>query len=160
MKTWKMPPKEKVYEAFSVIADSRYEILENGKATVLSSNRDKRYNIEWIEISTIHIKITSNDNASYWRGYAGYPIVAMLLVLDKVQFNESIAQLFKNINWNVLNKESDNNYTKAVDKILSSWDESKVECIRKEVDLIYERMSELTLERIDKGEEPPKSNLI
>ena len=58
----KMPPIEKIYEAYSAIADNRVVLKENS-ASVYSSDRSKEYKVTWKEGLYI-----SNDNASYWQG--------------------------------------------------------------------------------------------
>lgn len=42
MADWKMPPKAKVYEALSALADKRVHITGPGQAEVLSSTGDKK----------------------------------------------------------------------------------------------------------------------
>ena len=90
MSTWKMPPKAKIYEALSAVADKRVFITGRSTAQVHSSSRDKTYDVEWSE--NMH-EITSNDNASYWQGYTGYPIIAVLMETGKLSFEPRIAQL-------------------------------------------------------------------
>ena len=75
MSTWKSPPKAKVYEALSAVADGRVTLMGGEKAEVVSSDGTKTYHVEWSPDSN---QITSNDNASYWQGYLGYPIIAVL----------------------------------------------------------------------------------
>jgi hypothetical protein len=74
MSTWKSPPKAKVYEALSAVADGRVTLMGGEKAEVVSSDGTKTYHVEWSPDSN---QITSNDNASYWQGYMGYPIIAV-----------------------------------------------------------------------------------
>ena len=47
MSTWKMPPKAKVYEALSTVADQRVTIIGPSTAQVQSSSHDKTYDVEW-----------------------------------------------------------------------------------------------------------------
>ncbi|RPJ74363.1 MAG: hypothetical protein EHM20_10725, partial [Alphaproteobacteria bacterium] len=63
MPQWKLPPREKIYEAFSVLADERFEIKKDGKASVTSSAGDKHYSLSW-SVNGKSISITSDDNAS------------------------------------------------------------------------------------------------
>ena len=46
MSTWKMPPKAKVYEALSTVADQRVTIIGPSTAQVQSSSHDKTYDVE------------------------------------------------------------------------------------------------------------------
>ncbi|MGI6218094.1 MAG: hypothetical protein ACOYIK_10855, partial [Coriobacteriales bacterium] len=76
----KMPPIEKVYEAWTALADGRVtleggatEAGTSGKATVESSNGSKTYTVVWDAD-----RYASTDNATYWQGYPGYPVIAVL----------------------------------------------------------------------------------
>src|SRR5271156_4892647 len=80
MKKWKMPPPIKVYEALGAIGDGRIRALDSGAAPngweVVSSDGTKTYRVD---ISADGREISSNDNASYWQGYLGYPAIAVLM---------------------------------------------------------------------------------
>ena len=72
----KMPPVEKIYEAWSAVADGRVTIDDAArKATVVSSDRTREYTVSWSDDGSVY---NSNDNATYWRGYAGYPVIAVM----------------------------------------------------------------------------------
>jgi hypothetical protein len=159
MPPWKLPPKEKIYEAFSVLADKRY-IMKESSATVTSSDRKKQYLVEWNlnKNADKPFQITSNDNASYWQGYIGYPIIALLMITGKIQFDIDIVQHFKDIPWNALNKAVKNDYAAVVSKVLSRIENKKiVDKISSEVENIYKQLSELKLERLPGKKRPPKS---
>ena len=47
---------------------------------VVSSDGTKKYRVE---ISADGREISSNDNASYWQGYLGYPAIAVLMARGK-----------------------------------------------------------------------------
>ena len=70
----KLPPEEKVYEAFSAIGDGRVE-MHDGFAVVRSSDGSRQYTVEWDGN-----KYTSDDSATFWQGYPGYPVIAVLLL--------------------------------------------------------------------------------
>jgi len=144
---WKLPPIEKVYEAFSVLADSRYEILSEGKAKVTSSAGDKHYSVSWTIDNEQNIIINSNDNASRWQGYTGYPIIAILMILNRIKYDKEIIGHFKSINWNDLNKKHKNNYARVVDLILSELDSKTAVNIRNEADRIYSQVRTLKLSK-------------
>ena len=64
----KMPPLAKVFEAWSALADGRVSLDgEDRRATVTSSNGLKAYTVAWSEDGGTY---SSNDNATYWQGYA------------------------------------------------------------------------------------------
>src|SRR5258708_14649763 len=73
---WKLPPLIKVYEALGAIGDGRVRIEDERRATVMSSDGSKTYEVE---TSADGREIASNDNASYWQGYVGYPSIAALI---------------------------------------------------------------------------------
>ena len=79
----KMPPREKIHEALTAIVDNRISIdSENNKAEIFSSDRSKKYIVEWHDN-----EYSSNDNATYWQGYPGYPVIAVLLLQKKLTLN-------------------------------------------------------------------------
>lgn len=108
----KLPPIEKIYEAYSAIADDRI-ILHADHAIVLSSDRSKEYTVTWD--GSIY---TSNDNATYWQGYAGYPVIAVWMKQGKLPLDMSIATHFTGINWTELNKKYKRDYAKAAQAVL------------------------------------------
>src|SRR5512133_3843430 len=138
----KLPPKEKIYEAFSVLADNRYDITGEGTAKVTSSAGDKQYSLKWSFPDDISVVIASNDNASKWQGYTGYPIIAILMILGKLNFDASILPHFKLIAWNELNKKFKSDYALVVDLILNRIHNAAVEKhIREQADNIYIQLS-------------------
>ena len=66
---WKHPPVTKIYEALGAVADGRVKVVGNA-AKVLSSSGNKSYAVEYDPSSK---SIMVNDNASFYRGYLGYP---------------------------------------------------------------------------------------
>ena len=151
MQYWKLPPKEKIYEAFSVLADQRYIMESDARAIVISSGGEKKYKVEWTEDNSDPgqaVSIISNDNASFWQGYTGYPIIAILMLNNRISFDKEVLVHFRGINWNTLNRQFKNNYAEAVGKILSEIDDKTiVEKIISEVGSIYKQLSALKLAR-------------
>ena len=115
----KMPPKEKVLEAYSAIADGRVR-MEEGKASVLSSDRTKEYTVMWQGPM-----YASDDNATYWQGYPGYPVIAVLLLQGKLTCRKDLMEPLKNIPWKQLNDRYKRNYAKAAEEALSAIDSKK-----------------------------------
>ena len=142
-----MPPKAKIYEAMSAVADKRVTITGPTTAQVQSSSHDKIYDIEWSEDMR---EITSNDNASHWQGYVGYPIIAVLLKIGKLSFNIQIAELLAGIPWKVINDQFKRDYDKAINHVLDQIEEkggNRTE-IAQEVEKIYEQLGTLYLQRV------------
>lgn len=100
----KLPPIEKIYEAYSAIADSRVTLGEN-EAHVRSSNAAKEYIVTWD--GDIY---TSTDNATYWQGYAGYPVLAVLLLQGRLPLDRVLADQFSGIDWHTLNERHKRDY--------------------------------------------------
>ena len=149
----KMPPIEKIYEAYSAIADGRVTLNEDS-AQVASSNYEKKYTVTWKDDV-----YTSNDNASYWQGYAGYPMIAVLMLQGKLILNKDIAYYFKGINWTELNKKYKAKYAKAIEDIMDGLKEKGIDCdkIILEVQKVYSQIEKLEVNCKRSSIRPPKS---
>jgi hypothetical protein len=158
MNIWSVPPREKIYEALSAVADGRVIITGPNTAEVVSSSRDKSYQIEWtLDFSAI----VSNDNASFWRGYLGYPIMAVLMKTGRLTFSEEAAKHLAGIHWKQLNKQCKNDYRKVVERVLESLQAKGVESgkIVEEVDRIFSAVKELKLEKLAAKKKPPQDGI-
>lgn len=107
----KMPPIEKVFEAWTALAGHRVD-LKDGYAEVSSSDGEKSYVVKFSGN-----QYSSDDNATFWQGYPGYPVIAVLMLQGKLPFDEKMAEEWKDINWTRINKQYKNNYAKAVEAI-------------------------------------------
>ena len=147
MVLWKNPPKAKVYEALSAVADGRVVMEDGNRATVLSSNREKSYQVEW---TPKFAAMSSNDNASFWQGYAGYPIVAVLLAGGAIPFDASTAKLLAGVEWNRINKEYKRDYDSAVDSVLDKIEANggNRAAIVSMADRIYSELCDLKIEKV------------
>ena len=134
-----MPPLAKIYEAYTCIADQRIKLEEN-QALVTSSDGKKNYTVKWQGNCYV-----SNDNASFWQGYPGYPILAVLMLQKRLPFKEEIIPLFSHINWHELNLKYKRDYEKAVAEVLSKINYDTNE-IKKETEKIYEELKNLPIE--------------
>lgn len=154
MTAWKLPPPAKVYEAFSALADGRVRIEEPGRATVRSSAGDKTYAVEW---TGDFEAVSSNDNASYWQGYLGYPIVAVLIAVGKVEADETATKALAGIGWHALNDRFKRDYEAAVARVLAGLAERGDDPARvaREVERVMVQLSALKLERAGRGRRPP-----
>ncbi|MDF7665197.1 hypothetical protein [Bifidobacterium sp. ESL0745] len=136
----KPTPIAKIYEALSAVADGRVQLCgPESKAIVTSSAHMKRY--------TVMISdglYSSNDNATYWQHYAGYPIIAVLVEQGRVSLppnSQPLLEHFKNINWKRLNTDNKNHYDQAVSQFLSTT--GHADEIEKLVQNIYEQANSL-----------------
>lgn len=134
----KLPPIAKIYEAFTCIADNRIEMKEN-EAIVSSSDGKKKYTIKWKNND-----FTSNDNATFWQGYPGYPVLAVLMIQNRLSYKKEIVNLFANINWHALNEKYKRNYDVAIEEVLSKINYDTA-IIKEEVNKIYEEIKNLDI---------------
>ncbi len=135
----KLPPIEKIPEAYTAIEDDRIDMKENS-ASVKSSARDKEYTIMW-QGNTYY----SNDPSTYWQEYAGYPLIAILMLQNKLSLNRKISLYFKNINWNDLNKRYKKNYELSLKEVLKDIDEITKKEILKEMNIVNEELRKLDI---------------
>jgi hypothetical protein len=135
----KMPPREKIHEALSAIADKRITI-KNNEADVVSSDGSKQYLVTWND--NIY---SANDNATFWQNYPGYPVIAVLLINDNITYNHDILAHFKDVNWRELNKQFNNDYTLSVKEVYKNIDSKDIVLIEKEIDNIYQQLNDLDI---------------
>src|SRR5438309_5091984 len=111
---WKMPPIVKVYEAIGALGDRRVQIKDRRHAEVVSSDGSKTYHVETSDDGR---EISSNDNASYWQGYLGYPAIAVLLMRGLLQYEPAVAKSLGGIPWKELNRRFHNDYTRTLAEV-------------------------------------------
>ena len=131
----KLGPKEKIYEAYSALADGRVK-PEEDKASVSSSDGKKTYTIRWKD--NVYV---SDDNATYWQGYPGYPVIAVMMLKGELPYDKKISELFKDVNWHELNNKYKRDYAKAVKEVIDELKLNEDE-INKEVEKVYEQLKE------------------
>jgi hypothetical protein len=154
MEPWKLPPRAKVFEAFTAVADGRVRLAGPGSATVISSRGDKTYDVAWSDDGRV---VTSNDNASYWQGYLGYPLLAVLLVRGALHADEAVVGALAGVPWHDLNKRFKRDYETAVAHVLGELaahggDPALVE---REVAAVLDQLAALGLQRGGRGRRPP-----
>lgn len=110
----KLPPIEKISEAWSALADARVKDVGENRYTVLSSDGAKTYTILYNPENNTY---ASNDSATFWQGYPGYPVLAVMMHKGILPYDPEVAKKWKDINWNALNRQMKRNYAAVVDKI-------------------------------------------
>ena len=135
----KMPPIEKIYEAYTAIADQRIELSEN-EARVYSSDRKKRYTVS--REGNIY---RSDDSATYWQGYPGYPVIAVLMLEGRLPYDKETAELFSDVNWNALNKKYKRDYAAAAREVMKERN-MDVSAIEEKAQAVYEELKKLPIE--------------
>lgn len=136
----KLPPIEKIAESYTAIIDNRIE-LHADYAICFSSDKSKSYEIRWKD-KTYY----SNDNSTYWQGYIGYPVIAVLMLKGKLPLNKEILKYFKGINWKELNKKHKNKYSEALNEVLNNITAEDKKLINKEINYVYEQIKKLDIE--------------
>jgi hypothetical protein len=152
MAPWKLPPRAKVFEAFTAVADGRVRIIGPGSATVTSSDGDKTYDVEW---SVDGRTVSANDNASYWQGYLGYPIVAVLLARGELHAVEDAVAVLAGVPWHELNQRYKRDYHAAVAHVLGELPDGDAVDVEREVDRVLADLAALDLQRGGRGRRPP-----
>jgi hypothetical protein len=152
MAPWKLPPRAKVFEAFTAIADGRVRIIEPGSAKVASSGGDKTYDVEWSDDGRT---FTANDNASYWQGYLGYPIVAVLLARGELHAGEDAVAALAGVPWHELNQQHKRDYEAAVAHVLGELPDGDAATVEAEADRVLADLTALDLQRAGRGRRPP-----
>jgi hypothetical protein len=112
---WVMPPIIKVYEAFGALADGRVHLQDECHATVASSDYEKIYQVE---NSADCRTISSNDNASYWQGYLGYPAIAVMLKRGLLVAREDAVSALAKIPWKKLNRQFRGDYCRTIRELM------------------------------------------
>ena len=112
---WKMPPLAKVYEALGALGDGRVEFVDATRATVASSDGSKQYEVV---ISPDGREVSSNDNASFWQGYLGYPAIAVMIARGLLSRPDASVEALAGVPWKKLNTRYRNNYDRSVNDAL------------------------------------------
>jgi hypothetical protein len=146
MTRWNMPPIAKVYEALSAVADGRVKLTSDTSAEVLSSERDKAYTVKWESDGP---GVTSNDNATRWQGYTGYPIIAVLLQTGRIRYDARAAEALKGVPWHRLNEQFKRDYDAAIEEVLQQVEAGggDAAAIRGEAERIYAALEQFGPER-------------
>ena len=150
----KLPPLAKVFEAWSALADGRVALdAEERRASVASSNGAKAYTVAWSEDGAVY---SSNDNATYWQGYAGYPVIAVLMEQGALPLDRAVADGFAHVNWTELNERFRRDYAAAVRAVV---DERGLDAVRVEASAraAYAALARLDVSVGRGSAKPPKS---
>jgi hypothetical protein len=136
---WKMPPIAKVYEAIGALGDGRVTITDSTRASVKSSDGSKLYEVE---ISGDGREISSNDSASYWQGYLGYPAIAVMLARGLYGPRADVVKALSGIPWKELNTRFRNNYDRTIAEVLQQAEQNgyDVVAIRHEAEAVLDSL--------------------
>ena len=139
---WKLPPIVKVYEALGAIGDGRVRIEDSRRAFVTSSDATKTYEVE---TSADGREIASNDNASYWQGYLGYPAIAVLLARGMYRPPANVTDALAGVAWKELNRKFKNDYVKTIAEVEKQLEQSghDPDAVRSEADAVLNFLATL-----------------
>ena len=70
-----------------------------------------------VEISDDGREISSNDSASYWQGYLGYPAIAVLLMRGLYRPPANVIDALAGIPWKEINRRNKNDYEKTLAEV-------------------------------------------
>lgn len=143
---WKLPPIVKVYEALGAVGDGRVRIVDETHAIVTSSTGKKNYNVE---TSLDGREISSNDNASYWQEYLGYPGIAVLIARGHYRPPANVIDALAGIAWKELNTRFRNNYEKTIAEVEKQVEENghDPDAVRSEAEALLEFLKTLKPKR-------------
>ncbi len=145
-----MPPPIKIYEAIGAIGDGRVRVIDDSDApgtwAVVSSDGAKKYRVE---VSADGREISSNDNASYWQGYLGYPAIAVLMARGILHATAEATRALAGIPWKELNRRFKNDYARTTAEVARIVAErgGDFDAIRAEAAAILDALAALGLER-------------
>ncbi len=102
------PPRIKVLEAAGAIGDGRV-VLESPQpdltvAKVVSSDASREYRVVVSRRGPRVLYVYSNDNGTVYRGYVGYPIIAVMMLTGILPRDSEIERTLKGIPWRELNE--------------------------------------------------------
>jgi len=151
---WKKPHILRIYEALTAIADDRIEMNGN-RATFYSSSSEKFYNVEY---DPINGGIMSNDNVAYYTFSLSYPMIAYLMLVGKIPYEQKLLEILKDICWDDLNKQFKNDYDKTIKAVLGELksEGTDVEFVRNEIQKIYNFVCGLQIKTFGKLQRPTK----
>ncbi len=139
---WEIPPLVKAYEALGTVGDGRVRIIDDTHAVVTSSSGGKTYRVE---TSAGGREISSNDSASYWQGYLGYPAIAVLIERGLYRAPANVTDALAGIPWQEINRRNRNKYEKTlgeVDKLIEENGHDP-DAVRSEAEALLDYLTKL-----------------
>ena len=151
---WKTPHISKIYEALTVIADGRMEINGN-KAKCYLSSSDRFFDIKYDPIIG---SIMSNDNAAFYTKSLSYPMIAFLMLIGKIPYEQKLLEIFRDICWEDIYKKFKNDYDKSIKAVLGELkrEGEDVEFIRRETENIYNFVRKMEVKTLGELQKPSR----
>lgn len=153
---WKQPHIAKVYEALTAIADKRIKLDPKNPnvAYCASSSRGKEYTVEYDPETGA---MMSNDNSAFYTDMLSYPMIALLMLKGRIEFDDNLPESLRGIYWKQLNQKFRNDYDEAINYALNELKEKgeDVAKIRLKVEEIYKVVKTLKVGVLGKKKRPP-----
>ncbi|MEB3780204.1 MAG: hypothetical protein GSR85_08245 [Desulfurococcales archaeon] len=108
MRKLELPPDIKVLEAAGALGDNRVRIIESNAKTVAevtSSDGSRTYRTAIIIKNGNVIVAYSDDNGTRFRGYIGYPIIALLMIKNLLPRDTRLENALRGVKWKQLNQK-------------------------------------------------------
>ncbi|MEM2121812.1 MAG: hypothetical protein QXU20_04110 [Candidatus Woesearchaeota archaeon] len=142
---WKLPPNVKVLEALGCLGDDRIVLKGENKAVVYSSERKRAYLVVFYPETN---KVYSDDNASKFHHYIGYPIIAFFMKKGIIEYDKNLAEKLRGINWHKLNTDFKRDYAKVEEyaKEICERNGIKREVVDNEIKKTLKKLEELKLQ--------------
>jgi hypothetical protein len=155
VEAWKMPPIAKVYEALGAIGDGRVRIEDERRATVVSSDGSKTYAVESAAEGR---EISSNDNASFWQGYLGYPAIAVMIARGLYRPKPEVIRALSGVPWKQLNTQYRNDYERTLAEVMRRAEANgfDADAIRTEAEAVLEAVRTAAPLRGDRRRPPQR----
>lgn len=145
----RLPPRIKVLEALSAIADGRIRKV-GGHYVVVSSDGSRNY---VVYVDRDRGLVYSNDNGTMYRGYVGYPIISVLMMMGVLSFDKELSDGLKGIPWRELN-EKYKNYSMVMEVIRGKVGEAKWPLYEKFINKVMDELGRLNLRLMEKAPGP------
>jgi len=136
-----LPPKIKIYEALGAIADGRVRQISEDEWIVISSDGSRQYHVV-----VRGDAVSSTDNGSVYRGYLGYPAIAVLMLLGKLPFEKVYAEMLRGIPWRRWNEEL-RRYDLVLKRVLQRV--SDPEGLKSFVDRVYDTLKQRRFKKLE-----------
>jgi len=152
---WRMPPLAKVYEALGALGDGRVHLADARHASVTSSDGSRTYQVE---ISADGREISSNDNASFWQGYLGYPAIAVMIARGLCHPRADVIKALTGVPWKELNTRFRNDYSRTLAEVMQRAADQGFDpaAIRAEADAVLVALEEFAPRRGVRRKPPGK----
>lgn len=99
------PPRIKVLEALGALADGRVRRVRENLFEVTSSDGSRKYSVYIERIGFREFRACSTDNGTVYRGYVGYPVIAVMAYSGYVRRDRDVEKALSGIPWRRLNEE-------------------------------------------------------